>query len=326
MTMNRRRFNIRTAGLFAAATLPSAPHAQSAWPAKPVTCVVGYAPGGGVDFVMRSIAPGLSTRLGQPVIVDNKPGASGIIAARFVASAPADGYTIFGSDGGALVLNSALYATLPYDAARDFVPVTLVIRVPILIAVHPGVPANDLRGLAELSKRTPLSYASAGKGSYHHLGMEIIKRRVGFEAQDIAYKGAGPAALDVISGQVPVLPLDAIVALPHVRAGKLKVLAALSPTRLAGLPDVATAAEQGFADAETYAWIGIAAPRGTPRDIVMRLSSDVRQVVRTPEMSKRFTDLGMEAVVSSPDDFGGFLATETRRWHPLIKTLGLKLD
>jgi tripartite-type tricarboxylate transporter receptor subunit TctC len=275
---------------------------------------------------MRTIAPALSTRLGQAVVVENKPGASGIIAARHVAQAPGDGYTLFGSDGGALVLNSALYSTLPYDAARDFAPVSLVIRVPLLIVANPNVPAHDLRSLVDWSKRASLSYASPGKGSYHQLAMELLKRRANFQMSDITYKGAGPGAMDVVAGHVPVMSLDAIVALPYLRAGRLKALAVLAPTRLASLPEVATVAEQGITEAEAYAWVGIAAPKSTPRDILNRLSSEVRKVVQTPEVGSRLTNLGMELVVNTPEEFGDFLATETRRWHPLIKTLGLQLD
>lgn len=325
MSMNRRLFNGAAATAVAAAVAPAALRAQS-WPAKPVTCVVGYAPGGGVDFVTRSMAPYLSTRLGQPFIIDNKPGASGIIAARQVASAAADGYTLFGTDGGALVLNSALYASLPYDPAKDFVPVSLLVRVPMLVVVNPGAPASDLKSLVEWSRRSPLSYASPGKGSYHHLAMELMKKRAGFQAQDISYKGAGPGALDVIAGQVPLMPLDSIVALPHLRSGKLKALAVMAPARLALLPNVPTAAEQGIAGAEAYAWIGVAAPRNTPHDIVARLGADLRAVVQMPEVSKRFTDLGMETVAGTPDEFSAFIAAEIRKYHPLIKSLDLKLE
>ena len=324
MPISRRLFHGAAAAAAASAFAPAL-RAQS-WPAKPVTCVVGYAPGGGVDFVMRSLAPHLSARLGQPFIIDNKPGASGIIAARQVAGAAPDGYTVFGSDGGAFVLNSALYEKLPYDPAKDFVPITLLIRVPMLIVAHPSAPASDVKSLVEWSKRTPLSYASPGKGSYHHLAMELLKKRAGFQAQDISYKGAGPGALDVIAGQVPVMPLDCIVALPHLRAGKLKALAVMAPARLASLPDVPTTAELGLSDAEAYAWVGAAAPRGTPREIVTRLNGEMRAVIEMPEVSKRFTDLGMEPMANTPEEFGAFVTAEIRKYHPLIKSLGLKLE
>lgn len=321
--MKRRLFTQAALGA-AAATCAGLARAQS-WPAKPVTCVVGYAPGGGVDFVMRSVAPALSARLGQQFVIDNRPGASGIIAARLVTSAQPDGYTLFGSDGGALVLNSALYNSLPYDP-RDFLAVSQLISVPMLVVAHPSVPANNLKELVELSKRQPLSYASVGKGSYHHLAMEVLKKRAGFEAQDVTYKGAGPASQDVVAGQVPVMTLDCIVALPHLRAGKLKALAALSPKRLPALPQVPTAAEQGVTDAESSAWVGVAAPKGTPRDIVTRLHRELKAVVAMPEIDKRFTDMGMVPVANTPEEFAAVIGAEIRRYHPLVKSLDLRLD
>lgn len=321
--MKRRLFTQAALGA-AAATCAGLARAQS-WPAKPVTCVVGYAPGGGVDFVMRSVAPALSARLGQPFVIDNRPGASGIIAARLVASAQPDGYTLFGSDGGALVLNSALYNSLPYEP-RDFLPISQLIRVPMLVVAHPGVPANNLKELVELSKRQPLSYASAGKGSYHHLAMEVLKMRAGFQAQDVTYKGAGPAAQDVVAGQVPIMPLDCIVALPHLRAGKLKALAALAAQRLPALPQVPTAAEQGVTEADSSAWVGLAAPKGTPRDLVARLHRELTAVVAMPDVHQRFTGMGMEPVANTPEEFAAVIDAEIRRYHPLVKSLDLRLN
>lgn len=326
MNVNRRGFG-RTIAAAVATTCPYARAlASEAWPSKPITCVVGYAPGGGVDFVMRTIAPHLGSRLGQAVVVDNKPGAGGILAARQVAQAPADGYTLLGTDGGALVLNSALYAKLPYDPIKDFAPISQVIRVPLLIVANPSFPASDLRTLIELSKRQSIDYASAGKGTYHQLAMELLKHRTGLRAQDVPYKGASPAALEVISGQVPIAPLDTIVALPHIRAGKLKALTTLTPLRLPSLPDVPTAEEQGIADVQAYAWVGIAAPGTTRSDLVERLSNEVREIVRLPEVDKRVRDLGMEPHTNTPRQFAEFIEGERKRWHPVIRSLGLRLD
>jgi tripartite-type tricarboxylate transporter receptor subunit TctC len=198
----------------AAGLAPAAASAQASWPSKTVSVVVGYAAGGGVDAVMRSITPGLSSRLGQQFLVDNRPGASGIVAAQYVAKAAGDGYTLFGTDGGALVLNEALFSSLPYNPQRDFAPVSLVIRAPLVIAAHPGFAANDLAGLKQIAKREKLSYASPGLGTFHHLAFELLKRRTDFEAEAVPYKGAAPAAQDVVSGQIPVMPLDTIVGLP----------------------------------------------------------------------------------------------------------------
>ncbi len=305
---------------------PAAVSAQPRWPSKTVNVVVGYAPGGGVDAVMRSITPALSSRLGQQFLVDNRPGASGILAAQYVAKAAGDGYTLFGTDGGALVLNEALFSSLPYDPRGDFAPITLVIRAPLIIAAHPSFAAKDLEGLKEIAKRGKLSYASPGLGTFHHLAFELLKRRMGFDAEPVPYKGAAPAAQDVISGQIPVMPLDTIVGLPQIRGGKLKALAILTAARFALLPDVPTAAEQGVADVVIYPWVGLAAPHATPKDIVTTLSSEVRSIVAEAEIASRFLGLGMEPVANTPEDFALFVVAEAQRWQPLIKSLGIRLD
>lgn len=324
MTISRRRF---TQGILAAAAAPTAARAQS-YPAKPINIVVGYSAGGGVDAVVRTIATPLGARLGQPIVVENRPGASGVIAASHAAKAPPDGYTLFGTDGGAIALNAALFSKLPYDPVADFAPVSLIIRAPLLIVAHPMFPASDLKGLVEYAKREKggLYYASAGLGTYHHLGMELLKSRAGFEAQGVQYKGAGPAVQEVMGGQVPVMPLDTIVALPLLRAGKIKAIAALTPTRLDSLPDVPTAAETGLRDVEVYPWVGLVAPRATPASLVARLGAEVREVVTSSEVAKRFTNLGMEPHPLAPEQFGAFIRGEIARWHPLIKRLDIKLD
>jgi len=304
---------------------PAAVSAQAPWPAKMVNIVVGYAPGGGVDAVMRSITPGLSARLGQQFLVDNRPGASGIVAAQYVAKAAGDGYTLFGTDGSALVLNEALFSSLPYNPQRDFAPISLVIRAPLVIAAHPSFAANDLEGLKVIAERGRLSYASPGLGTFHHLAFELLKRRMGFDAEAVPYKGAAPAAQDVISGQIPVMPLDTIVGLPQIQAGKLKALAILTAARFALLPDVPTAAEQGVADVVVYPWVGLVAPHATPKEVVTRLSSEVRSIVAEGQIATRFIGLGMEPMADTPDDFARFVVAEAQRWQPLIRSLGISL-
>jgi tripartite-type tricarboxylate transporter receptor subunit TctC len=312
----------------ALALLDARTWAQGAFPVKPVNIVVGYAAGGGVDFLARSISAPLGMALGQPVIVDNRPGASSIIAAQYVMRAPADGYTLFGADSGGLILNTALYSHLPYDTVRDFAPVSMLVRAPMLVVANPSFGANTLPELIALARqdRGKLNYASPGRGTSHQLGMEMLKQRAGFEAVDVSYKGAGPAVQDVIAGQVPLAVMDSIVALPQIRGGKLKVLATLTPERLKSLPEVPTAAEQGVLGAEAYGWTGIVAPKTTPADIVARLSSEIVKVTRLPEVSKRFTDLGLEPFTTTPQEFEAYIAAELKRWVPLIRTLNLKLD
>jgi tripartite-type tricarboxylate transporter receptor subunit TctC len=318
MQITRRHFAIGTA-----ATLIAPAWAQN-HPSKPVTVVVGYGAGGGVDVVMRNLAPGLGQRLGQSVIVENRPGASGILAASYVAKSAADGHTLFGTDGGALTLNGALFSKLPYD----FALVSMVIRAPILIVAHPEAPFSDLRGLVSHAKREQggIAYASPGSGTYHQLSMELLRRRAGFEARAVQYKGAGPAVQDVVSGQVPIGAIDSIVAMQQVLGGKLKALVVLAPKRIAQLPNIPTAAEAGVEGVEASPWVGVAAPRGTPANIVSRLSSGIRDVVTSPEISKRFTDLGMEPFATTTEQFSSFVKQEIARWHPLIKDLNIRLD
>lgn len=322
MQITRRHFAIGTA---ASAIAPA--WAQN-YPSKPVTVVVGYGAGGGVDVVMRNLAPGLGQRLGQSVIIENRPGASGILAASHVAKSAADGHTLFGTDGGAFTLNGALFSKLPYDPAADFALVSMVIRAPILIVAHPEAPFSDLRGLISQAKREQggIAYASPGSGTYHQLSMELLKRRAGFEARAVQYKGAGPAVQDVISGQVPIGAIDSIVAMQQILGGKLKALVVLAPKRIAQLPNVPTAAEAGIEGVEASPWVGVAAPRGTPANIISRLSSTIREVVTSPEISKRFTDLGMEPFATTPEQFSSFVKQEIARWHPLIKELNIRLD
>ncbi|MDR6858462.1 tripartite tricarboxylate transporter substrate-binding protein [Variovorax guangxiensis] len=322
MQITRRHFAIGTA-----ASVIAPAWAQN-YPSKPVTVVVGYGAGGGVDVVMRNLAPGLGQRLGQSVIIENRPGASGILAASHVAKSAADGHALFGTDGGALALNGALFSKLPYDPAADFALVSMVIRAPILIVAHPEAPFSDLRGLVSHAKREQggIAYASPGSGTYHQLSMELLKRRAGFEARAVQYKGAGPAVQDVISGQVPIGAIDSIVAMQQVLGGKLKALVVLAPKRIAQLSNVPTAAEAGVEGVEASPWVGVAAPRGTPANIVSRLGSAIREVVTGPDISKRFTDLGMEPFATTPEQFSSFVKQEIARWHPLIKELNIRLD
>jgi tripartite-type tricarboxylate transporter receptor subunit TctC len=321
--LSRRRFSAATALALGGFTTTAS---SQAWPSRPIECVVGFAAGGGVDQLMRTVAPALAARLGQPVVVVNRPGAGSIIGAQSVARARPDGYTLLGTDGGALALNGALFSKLPYDPESDFAPLSLLSRSPLIVVAHPSFGANDLRGLAEVARRDPqLNYASAGRGTFHHLATELLKLRVGFAAQEIPYKGQAPAIQDVIAGQVPFMVIGA-AGLSQVTSGKLKALGVLTYQRVAALPNVPTAAEQGYADAEVYAWIGMTAPRDTPRPVVNRLSEELRAIVFAPEMAKRLQEMGYEPQQLAPDEFGRFIAAEIRRFHPLIRQLKIQLD
>lgn len=306
---------------------PAAADAQ-AWPAKPLTWVVGFPAGGGADAVGRLVSAKVAQNIGQPILVENRPGASSTIAAQYVAQAPADGYTFFNTETGALVYNAALFAKLNYDGLRDFAPVSNMIRAPLLLVVHPQFAATDLKGLVEMAKKQPgkLNYASPGKGIAHHLGMEMFKMRAGIDITDIAYKGIGPAAQDVLAGQVPMAVIDTVVALQHVRAGKLRALAVFSNARLPILPDVPSMAEQGFADLDIAPIVGVVAPRQTPKEIVARMALEIARAVRDPEVAARLTGLGLEIVGNTPEQFGAYLEGESKRMLPVIRSLNIRLD
>jgi tripartite-type tricarboxylate transporter receptor subunit TctC len=321
-----RRRSLLVAMASTAAT-PFGVNAQQ-FPSKPIALVSGFPAGGGSDAIARLVGAKLAQNLGQPVVVENRPGASSIIAAQHVANAPADGYTLFNAETGALVFNGALYSRLSYDAARDFTGVSNMVRAPLLLVVHPSFPARDLKGLVELAKREPgrLNYASAGKGTAHQIAMETFKMRAGVDIGDVTYKGIGPAMQDLLAGQVPMSPADTVVTLQHVRSGKLRALAAFSNTRLPVLPDVPSMAELGYPDLDLAPFVGIVAPRKTPRAIVAQLGAEIAKAVRDPEVSKKLTDLGLEIIANTPEQFDAYLAAETQRWRPVIKTLNVRLD
>jgi len=298
------------------------------YPSKPINWVVGFPPGGGADAVTRMVAARMAQNMGQTIVVENRPGASAIIATQYVAQAPADGYTLLSAEQGALVYNSALFTKLPYDAARDLTAVSNMIRAPLLLVVHPSYPATDLKSFIESAKRQPgkLNYASPGKGLAHNLAMEIFKVRAGIDIADITYKGLGPAIQDVLAGQVPIGMADTVAATQHIRAGKLRALVAFSNARLAVLPDVPTTTELGFPDLDIAPIVGLVVPAKTPRDIVNRLGLEVAKAVRDPEVNKKLTDLGLEVIGNTPEQFSAYIADETRRRLPSIRALNIRLD
>jgi tripartite-type tricarboxylate transporter receptor subunit TctC len=301
--------------------------AQS-YPAKPITWVVGFPPGGGADAVTRMVAAKMAQNMGQSIVVENRPGASGMISAQYVAQASADGYTVLSAEMGALVYNRVLFSKMPYDPTRDFVPVSNMIRAPVLLIVHPSFPAQDFKSFFDMVKKQPgkFSYASPGKGLAHSLAMEIFKSKAGLDIADITYKGLGPATQDVLAGQVPVGVIDTVVALQHVRAGKLKPLAAFSKERLRVLPDVAAMGELGYPDADLAPIVGMVAPAATPRDIINRLAQEVAKAVRDPEVNKKLTDLGLDVIGDTPAQFGALIDDENKRRLPLIRALNIRLD
>lgn len=324
--MKKRAFNL---GLLALSlSLACGAATAQTWPDKPLRWVVGYPAGGGSDIVARIIADGLRQVVGQPVVVDNRPGASTAIAAQAVAKSAPDGYTLFSPDNGTMINNPVLFRSLPYDPVADFAPVTMIGRFPLLVVANPQFPASDIRAFIELVKKNPgkFSYASPGKGTPHHLAMELLKSRAGLDVPDVSYRGGAPATQDVLANQVPFMVLDASAAAPHLRAGKLKALAVISGERLGSLPDVPAIAEAGYQDLDVSAWQGVVVPAKTPRAVIDQLNAALVKAIALPETQSRLRETGMLPTSSTPEQYAARLKSEAAFWQPFIRTLGIQLD
>ena len=319
--MRRRDF------LVAAALAPMAARAQASFPSKPITWVVGFPPGGGADGVTRLVASKVSQNVGHPVVVENRPGASSSIAAQYVANAAPDGYMIMSVEQGSMVFNTALYSKLSYDP-KDIAPVCDMIRAPVILAVNPSFPAKDLKSFIELIRKNPgkYNYGSPGRGLAHQLAMEAFKQRAKLDIVDVQYKGIAPVVQDVVAGQIPMGPIDTVVILPHLRAGKLRAIASFSDKRLAATPDVPAMGELGYEGLDIAPIVGVGAPAKTPREIIQRLNAEIVKAVRSPEVSAKLTGLGLEIIADTPEQFAAFLQNEGRKWLPLIRQLNIKLD
>ncbi len=301
--------------------------AQS-FPAKPIRVVVPFAPGGTSDILARLIGAKINESLGQQVIVDNRPGASGNIGTELVAKSPPDGYTLVLMDVGNLSISPSIFPKLPFDIIKDLAPVTVVSYSPHLLCVHPSVPAGTVKQLIALAKSKPgqLNYGSTGLGSAPHMAGLLFAQRTGVNWVYIPAKGGAQSILDVASGQADVLFNGMLATLPHVRNGKLKLIAVSSEKRMPALADVPTVGESGVPGFVTGSWQGILAPAGTPRDVVVKLQSEVARIVRVPEINEKLSQQGAEPIANSPEQMGEWLKSEQARWAKLIRETGFKLD
>jgi tripartite-type tricarboxylate transporter receptor subunit TctC len=320
--LTRRVFGV----LALTALAPLAAQAQ-AWPSKPIRWVVAYPAGGGSDFLARQLAPQLGKQLGQNIVIDNRPGAAGIIGTDNAAKSPADGYTIVTGDNGAMVFHEAMYKKIPY-APSDFTPVGFMARFPLIVAVNPSAGFSDAKQWLDTLKKNPgkFSYASPGIGSPHHLAMELLKSRTQTFVVHVPYRGTAMAVQDVIAGQVPMMVLDTAAGLPQIRSGKVKALAVMSKKRIAALPDVPTLDELGVKDFEVTAWQGLFVPKGTSADIVSRLTTEMNRAISTPEVKAKLEDFGLEVLPSDGPALSSFIQKETTFWHALIKERGLSAE
>ncbi|MEC4719750.1 tripartite tricarboxylate transporter substrate binding protein [Noviherbaspirillum sp. CPCC 100848] len=314
-------------------TLPAliattAAHAQQAYPSKTIRWLVPYPPGGGSDFLARTVGQTLSQQVGQPVIIENKAGGNTAIAASETARSAADGYTILNADNGTMVFNSALYSKLTYNPEKDLAPVTLVGRFPMILVAGPGSDAKDAKDFIAKAKARPgsVNYGSAGAGSPHHLAMELLKVNAGLHMVHIAYRGAAPALNDLVGGQIPAMMVDLAAGGAFIKSGKVRPLAVANATRLPQLPDVPTFAELGFKNVEAAALVGVVAPAGTPADVLNTLNKQLVTAINQPAVKQRLVEFGVEPVASTPQQYADLLRTETVRWHKLIKDQKITLD
>jgi tripartite-type tricarboxylate transporter receptor subunit TctC len=300
---------------------------SQSYPTKPIRFIVSFPPGGSADLVARSIAPRMSERLGQPILVENRPGGGGNIGVDVVAKAPPDGHTIGLAAAGALSLNQSLYASMPFNPEKDLVPITMLAMIPFFLIAHPSQPSS-LREIIENAKAKPgaLGYGHGGNASAMHLSGELLKMMSGAELVPIAYKGSAPVSADVLGGQVPLGIVDVPSAIANVKAGKLRALAVTTTRRIASLPDVPTVAEAGVPGYESIGWFGAVAPAGTPAPVIQRLNAEIKAALTAPEIASRVLAAGAEPLTTTPAEFGAMIRDETRKWAEVIRRAGVKLQ
>ena len=311
----------------AALALPSL-RAQAAWPAKPIRFLVPFAPGGTSEIVARSVAAELTRQLGQNVFVENKPGGAGVVAMVEAAKSPPDGHTIILGHVGTLAVNPFMLANQPYDVNRDFIPVTLLAKVPNVFVIHPDVPAKNFREFVAYAKANPgkLSYGSAGNASAGHLAMEYLKLVTGMYILHIPYRGTGPQLTDLLAGRTQASSAGMPALGAHIRAGKLRPIAVGTQQRISALPDVPTVQEMGYKDLETSQWYGILAPAGTPLDIVKRLQEESFKALRSSAVTERFATDNAVGGGGPSSEFAAFIAREQKIWSDIVRRAQIKAD
>jgi tripartite-type tricarboxylate transporter receptor subunit TctC len=323
--LNRRRVLVAACG----AALVASPFAVQAdtWPSKPVKIVVSFAPGGTTDILARYLADKLTTHLGQVFIVDNRPGAGGLVGNDYVAKSTPDGYTLLMGSASSLAVNVGMYSHIPYDPKKDFEPVMQVAAGPFVIVVNPKVPANNLAELLALAKQKPgeLHFASSGNGTSLHLAGELLNAMAGTKITHVPYKGTGPATMDTISGVVEMTISDMVPFVPHIKAGRLRAIAQTTLHRSRLLPDLPAVSETvpGY---DATSWYGMMVPAGTPRPIIERLHAELTKILDQPDVKAKYAELGVEPVKNTPEQFGRFIVAEQVKWAEVVKKSGAKVD
>lgn len=319
-----RRALLRASVAMAAAMAVPFAHADN-YPSKPIRIVVGFAPGGGADIVARQIGNQLSQQMGQPVVVENRPGATGTIAAANVAQSANDGYSMMLASQSTMVIAPSMYPKLPFDPLKDFVPVTQMVSMPLVMVTHPSVQASTVQDVIALARAGKLaSFASSGAGGPQHIAGELLNSMGGIKLTHIPYKGESAALTDVMAGTVPVMFANLPVVAPLIKSGKLKPIAVSSLQRAPGLPQVPTVAETGLRDFEVLTWYGLFAPAGTPRSVTGKISDEVLQALKAPAIRDKFAEQGFTIVGANPDQFGRFMTAEVPKWAKVVKAANIR--
>jgi tripartite-type tricarboxylate transporter receptor subunit TctC len=331
MSSRRMRNAIRVLALACAVAgcVPGAGAQQSSvYPVRPIRFIVPLPPGGGADLVARVISERLTQNLGQQVLVDNRAGAGTVIGAELAAKAPPDGYTLLLGTATTHAINASLVKKLPYDPVRDFSPVTLVAVLPQIIIAHPALPAASLKAFIELSRKRPgeIFFGSTGNGSANHLGGEMLNMVAGLKNVHVPYKGAARALTDLLAGEVQFMFTTIPPALPHIRSGRLRVLAVASARRSALLPDLPTTAEGGAAGVEATSWNGVLVPAGTSREIIARLHAELTGIMKLPAVGEKLAGAGVEPMLTSPEEFAAYIVSETARYARVVAATGARID
>jgi len=315
-----------TCSLLASPAHSQAPAAD--FPNKPIRMIVTFPPGGSADAVVRMLVPRLNDKLGQAVVVDNRPGAGGNVGLSAVAKAPGDGYTLGVGAAGALSANVSLYPNMPFDPLKDFRPVAMLAAIPFVIVGHPSLAAKTQRELIALARSEPgkLSIGHGGNGTAMHLSAALFSQMADVKLVEVPYRGSGPAALDAMAGQIPLAVVDLPSALQQIKAGKLVAYAVTSPQRLPMLPEVPTVAESGLPGYDSTGWFGVVAPADTPAPIIARLNAEIVAALNDDQVKAAMRNLGVEPAPGTPKAFDDYIRAETRKWAQVIKTAGIKLD
>lgn len=302
-------------------------HAQP-YPSKVSRIIVGFVPGGPSDLIARLVAQQLTERLGQSVVVENRPGATGLIGAELVAKAPPDGYTMYLASQTTHAVAPYMYAKVPFDPVKDFAAVVRVVHTPLLMVTNPSMPVKSVQDLIALAKARPgqINFATGGIGSTPHMSMELLKRMVKIDMVPIFYKGDGAAIVDIIGGQVPIMNTTMAIALPHVHMGKLRGIAVTSLKRSAAAPEFPAVAEAGLPGFEAILWLGILQPARTPVEIINRLNTEIVQAVSRPNIMEQVTKMGFEIVTNTPEQYAAFVRDENDKWSKIVKDLGLRAE